>query len=292
MKQPLKSIRTRLNKLREKTNIELVVYERDYLLSFILLAISQVQPLADTIVFKGGTALRKCYFADYRFSEDLDFSALEQFAVEDLDANLTKMCALAATTIQQYEPFEIAWARVPERAPHPKGQQAVTIRGKFPWHTHESTWSRVKLEISVDEKILRPPVQRRIIHAYEEPIEGQLLTYCLEEIVAEKMRGLLQWAKKLDEKPFAKARARDYYDLWKILSSYREGLDLSEFAGFLRQKCENKDVKYDNVDSFFDPRVIAQAKQSWETTLSHMALDLPAFDTVCDYLKIELSNLI
>lgn len=292
MKQPLKSIRTRLNKLREKTNIELVVYERDYLLSFILLAISQVQPLADTIVFKGGTALRKCYFADYRFSEDLDFSALEQFAVEDLDANLTKMCALAASTIQQYESFEINWARIPERAPHPKGQQAVTIRGKFPWHTHESTWSRVKLEISVDEKILRPPVQRRILHAYEEPIEGQLLTYCLEEIVAEKMRGLLQWAKKLDEKPFAKARARDYYDLWKILSSYRDGLNLSEFAGFLKQKCENKDVKYDNVDSFFDPRVIAQAKQSWETTLSHMALELPAFDAVCDYLRVELANLI
>jgi predicted nucleotidyltransferase component of viral defense system len=59
MKQPLKPIRTRLNKLREKTNIELVVYERDYLLSFVLLAISQVQPLAETIVFKGGTALRK-----------------------------------------------------------------------------------------------------------------------------------------------------------------------------------------------------------------------------------------
>ena len=31
MKQPLKPIRTRLNELRKKTNIELVVYERDYI---------------------------------------------------------------------------------------------------------------------------------------------------------------------------------------------------------------------------------------------------------------------
>jgi predicted nucleotidyltransferase component of viral defense system len=292
MKQPLKPIRTRLNKLREKTNIELSVYERDYLISFVLLAISQVQPLAETLVFKGGTALRKCYFADYRFSEDLDFSALDHFVVDELDAALNQMCAVAASTMQQYEPFEIAWSRVPERAPHPKGQQAISIRGKFPWHTHESTWSRIKLEISVDEKILRPPVRRQILHVYEEPVEGQLLTYSLEEIVAEKMRGLLQWAKKLDEKPFAKARARDYYDLWKILGSYREGLDMSGFAGFLNQKCAIKDVRFDNVESFFDPRVVAQAKQSWETNLSHMALDLPTFDAVCAYLRVEMLNLI
>ena len=87
-------------------------------------------------------------------------------------------------------------------------------------------------------------------------------------------------------------RARDYYDLWKILGSYRDGLDLSDFASFLKQKCDIKDVKFDNVDSFFDPRVVAQAKQSWETNLNHMALDLPTFDTVCDYLRVEMLNLI
>lgn len=34
----------------------------------------QVDSLRETLVFKGGTALRKCDFGDYRFSEDLDFS--------------------------------------------------------------------------------------------------------------------------------------------------------------------------------------------------------------------------
>jgi predicted nucleotidyltransferase component of viral defense system len=29
-------------------------------------------------VFKGGTALRRCYFRGYRYSEDLDFSADDQ----------------------------------------------------------------------------------------------------------------------------------------------------------------------------------------------------------------------
>src|SRR5215510_6105919 len=33
--------------------------------------------LSGTLIFKGGTALKKLYFGDYRFSEDLDFSAVD-----------------------------------------------------------------------------------------------------------------------------------------------------------------------------------------------------------------------
>jgi predicted nucleotidyltransferase component of viral defense system len=29
------------------------------------------------LIFKGGTCLRKCYFPNYRFSEDLDFTSTD-----------------------------------------------------------------------------------------------------------------------------------------------------------------------------------------------------------------------
>ncbi|CAN5145726.1 hypothetical protein BH20BAC1_BH20BAC1_03460 [soil metagenome] len=36
-------------------------------------------------VFKGGTCLRKCYFPDYRFSEDLDFTLIDKsFKIDKL----------------------------------------------------------------------------------------------------------------------------------------------------------------------------------------------------------------
>jgi len=35
-----------------------------------------------------------------------------------------------------------------------------------------------------------------------------------------------------------------------------------------------------------------QIEQSWETSLSHMALDLPTFDTVSAYLRVEMLRLI
>ena len=71
-----KSIYSLISQSHQSTGIPWHVIERDYLLSWILAGISQVPVLFDTLIFKGGTALRKCYFDDYRFSEDLDFTGL------------------------------------------------------------------------------------------------------------------------------------------------------------------------------------------------------------------------
>jgi uncharacterized protein len=50
--------------------------EKDYILSWILYGISKHGQLSNEIVFKGGTVLKKVYFENYRFSEDLDFTLL------------------------------------------------------------------------------------------------------------------------------------------------------------------------------------------------------------------------
>ncbi|MGI6395380.1 MAG: nucleotidyl transferase AbiEii/AbiGii toxin family protein [bacterium] len=50
--------------------------EKDYVLSWILQGISRHDKLSKTIVFKGGTVLKKVYFKDYRFSEDLDYTLI------------------------------------------------------------------------------------------------------------------------------------------------------------------------------------------------------------------------
>ena len=46
------------------------VLERDYCLAWFFAGLSRT-PLREVLAFKGGTALKRCYFADYRFSEDL-----------------------------------------------------------------------------------------------------------------------------------------------------------------------------------------------------------------------------
>jgi predicted nucleotidyltransferase component of viral defense system len=51
--------------------------EKDYVLSWILKGIAHHEFLSKDIAFKGGTVLKKIYFKDYRFSEDLDFTLLK-----------------------------------------------------------------------------------------------------------------------------------------------------------------------------------------------------------------------
>lgn len=63
------------------------VLERDYCLSWFLVGLSGT-PLRERLLFKGGTALKKCYFPDYRFSEDLDFTLPQPVPFETIRREL------------------------------------------------------------------------------------------------------------------------------------------------------------------------------------------------------------
>jgi len=58
---------------------------KDYALSYLLAGIARVEELREGLILKGATALKKMYFGDYRFSEDLDFSTRQETLVLDVD---------------------------------------------------------------------------------------------------------------------------------------------------------------------------------------------------------------
>ncbi len=60
----MKSVRDRLHIARKNLGIPWEVLERDYILSWIIAGINQVDSLRESLIFKGGTALKKCYFGD------------------------------------------------------------------------------------------------------------------------------------------------------------------------------------------------------------------------------------
>ena len=156
----MKPLRTRLQEARNRLGIPWEVLERDYLLSWILAGIGQVGSLCDTLAFKGGTALKKCYFGDYRFSEDLDFSGMEGVPTGDaMEQAIQDTCDAAAALLDEYASVDITCERYTERDPHPGGQEAFTIRARLPWHRQLHT--RVMIEITVDEKVLKPVQNRR-----------------------------------------------------------------------------------------------------------------------------------
>lgn len=67
--------RAELQRLANREKVALGILEKDYVLTEVLKALSQVSRLNEVLIFKGGTALRKVYFPHWRYSEDLDFTA-------------------------------------------------------------------------------------------------------------------------------------------------------------------------------------------------------------------------
>jgi len=84
-------IQTKLTK-NSKT-IPVKTIEKDYILSWILIGIAKSK-IYEILSFKGGTALKKFYFSNYRFSEDLDFTLLRNISIEDLDKMLQEVYAV------------------------------------------------------------------------------------------------------------------------------------------------------------------------------------------------------
>jgi len=66
-----------LDQLQAEWSIDLGVIEKDYVLGWLLAGIAQHESPARSWMFKGGTALRKCYYETFRFSEDLDFTVID-----------------------------------------------------------------------------------------------------------------------------------------------------------------------------------------------------------------------
>ena len=52
--------------------------EKDYVITWILRGLAANNLLSTNLAFKGGTVLKKVYFEDYRYSEDLDFTLLDE----------------------------------------------------------------------------------------------------------------------------------------------------------------------------------------------------------------------
>ena len=176
----MKLFKVRLQESAKAHGLTLPVIERDYIQSYILAGIAARPALKDSIIFKGGTALKKIHFKIYRFSEDLDFSAVGAPTGDELERELREAVAAARQMVREHADIELTVERYRERDEHPGGQEAFTISVKYPWHPRPLV--NIKLEITHDEPVLLPQQLLPITHGYEEALDTAIASYALEEI--------------------------------------------------------------------------------------------------------------
>lgn len=75
--EDLSTFRDAITLTAQQMNLPEIYVEKDYWVTFALFTLFQSE-LADEIIFKGGTALAKCFKTIERFSEDIDLVVLRK----------------------------------------------------------------------------------------------------------------------------------------------------------------------------------------------------------------------
>lgn len=256
---------------QEKKVLQNIV-EKDYALTYLLAAIVQADGLGNNLVLKGGTALKKLYFADYRFSEDLDYSTRVMGPVQQIDASMEVVVRSMSEMLNERGPFQVEFEPLVLKQPHPGDQKAYLVRVQFP--DQRQALCRLKVEITVDEPILMPVNVCPILHGFAEDIEVHIPVYSLTEITAEKLRALLQSKARLQERGWGASRVcRDYYDLWNLLQV--PGLKSPDLLPLLAEKCIVRDVSYESPNDFISEDLLDIANAEWAQQLLPFVPDAP-----------------
>jgi predicted nucleotidyltransferase component of viral defense system len=262
------------SKAREQ-GVGLEIVQKDYALSYLLAGMARTPDLAEKIVLKGGTALKKLYYPQHRFSEDLDFSTLDPGVIPKGDELLRAAAVRMAGLLQERGPFEVQVEPLTLHLPHPGKQMAYTVRVRFP--DQRQAFCRLKVEITVDEPVLLPARERPILHNFPEALGIRILGYALEEIVAEKLRALLQSREKLASRGWGAGRVcRDYYDLWWILGQEK----LSGVPDLFARKCDVRQVAIESPEELVDAELIETARREWDQQLSPFLTKAPRKEKV------------
>lgn len=260
--------RVELQSLANREKVGLGALEKDYVLTEVLNNLPAVDELATLFIFKGGTALRKIYFPDWRYSEDLDFTVKRDMAEKELHHCLNSLYAqvfrttgIKLSTLMLHKPDGYARLRIQFIGP-------LAYKGK------------IFMDISFDEPVCLEPVYRQIITRPFTINERYILAYPLEELLAEKIRSLVE-----------RGKSRDYYDVWRITKEYLSDIDTGLLVDVLSMKLHHKHIVLNSVKDFF-PKDINNVRRYWIEDLSRQVDNLPGLDQVLEELASQLSDLI
>ncbi len=213
---------------------------KDYLLNHVLAAMADVSA---PLVFRGGTALARVYWPDFRLSEDLDFIST---------ASGTEIAAALAAAIASAAD-RTGTTLTPEIPPIREG-----------WTQCEARWDGGSIQIDLNRgEGAKLPVQTRVLDLPYSDLARDARDFgvvALEEILANK------WYMLDDRK-----EPRDLFDLWYGLCL--RGVELDRVADAFR-------AKYGGKPGLWRIQQARKVETGWQERLAHQVHDLPPFQAV------------
>lgn len=260
-------------KLSEKHGVPTSTIDKDWVLGHFLNALFDFQFAKDLLYFKGGTCIRKCFVENYRFSEDLDFTLMDESFIinENLIKNILRKAQgvsgilfnLFSFRKQVFEDVDQGYEVVIKfwGANHKPNQKPLPV----------NRWQdKIKLDIVFSEITMDSHQKRNIIHPYSDKdlINNQVNTYSYNEIIAEKLRALIQ-----------RNRPRDIYDSWYFAVNTDSG-NFPVIKELLFKKALHKRIKINSVEQFINEQKFNANKLAWQQSLQNQlnSTNIPDFD--------------
>ena len=192
---------------KQKLKYVLVDAEKDY---FLAIAAGMIynSALAGKIVFKGGTAIHHCYLPQSRFSEDLDFTAV------DKRLNIDEF----KSVLEAEEIFKIR--------KHYVSGYSMKIN-KLQYQGPIGYPNSLKIEVDLTQSLVLPVSEKEYNNVWG--IKTKVNVMDIKEIFAEKIRAASD-----------RTRYRDFFDLFLLMEHYK--FDIKKIEQILSRKQNMKPI--------------------------------------------------
>lgn len=251
-----------LRRIAIEERVPLGTIEKDFAISCALLVISKSR-LKNHLIFKGGTAIKKIYYPEARFSEDMDFT-IRSISEEEILSSLKELFSGSkADSIS----FERAYE---ERFSQTGRSLRLPFTGPLRYR------NSIRVDLSFRDDVILDVKERPVLSKYGDSISSSVYVIEFIEIIAEKLRALI-----------ARGYPRDYHDV-----SFH--VDKIQDKGFLRELTQRKccliGIKYE-PSNIFDEDVLTRVESAWKTQLEHLLPHYTNFRTILPELRTKLAFL-
>lgn len=261
-----------INAAAEKFQVLAETIEKDYVISWILLCLSKSQ-IKNNFVFYGGTAIKRIYFEDHRFSEDIDLISEHRFSLDELlqELETLQFAREQANLILEIDPSSIA-----------------QMKDRVQLHIQYSGYDeiigapkRVRIDFVMHSDFYGEVIDKHIINSYGdlEDKHDVISVMTLNTILANKL-GLLTDSTRNEP--------RDLFDIWFLLQR------MNDFDFDLAKICKIYKDKYSFQPTFSVLNSGLQKpslKKFWDVRLQKQMGKLPQIEVVINEVKVVLKEL-
>lgn len=243
--------------------------------------------LKDILAFKGGNALRFIH-RNPRGTSDLDFTARDDLPDEEdyLREALNRVLRQGNNIFG----IRLKCQRVNRKPPKKKATLPtydIAIGYQFPGDRYFADFATsskavsevVQIEISFNDLVCETELRQ-----LSPTLEAQVRVCSLEDILAEKLRAMLQQVIRNRNRP------QDVFDIAWMMREHAASLDFSKIANFLTEKCKKRGIEATR-SAFGDEDVRKRSSYGYDTDLIIHPTDRIPFEDAWEVVMALVAKL-